>query len=233
MEIRLNKYLAGKGVASRRKSDELISGGKIRVNGEVVRELGVKVDPEKDRVEVDEKILAAKPELVYFVLNKPSGFVCSNSRTTTEPRIVLDLFPAEWRIFPVGRLDKNTTGLLILTNDGNLSFRLTHPKFECEKEYEVEVSADLTVERVRKIESGVPLERAKTKPTEVRILGKRRARVILREGRNRQVRKIFGKVGCEVVKLKRVRVKNLELDDLPLGKYRALSEDEVKMLRDV
>ena len=231
MEIRLNKFLAGKGVASRRKSDELISAGKISVNGVVVRELGVKIDPERDEILVDDEILAAKPKLIYFVLNKPTGFVCSNSRTTTEPRIVLDLFPAELPIFPVGRLDKMTTGLLILTNDGNLSFELTHPKFECEKEYEVEVSADLTDERVRKIESGVSLEREKTKPTEVRILGKRRARVILREGRNRQVRKVFGKVGCEVVKLKRVRVKKLELGDLPLGKYRELTTAEVADLK--
>jgi pseudouridine synthase len=146
---------------------------------------------------------------------------------------VLDLFPPEWKIFPVGRLDKMTTGLLILTNDGDLSFRLTHPKFECEKEYEVEVDNDLTAERVRKIESGVSLERTKTKPTEVRILEKRKARVILREGRNRQVRKIFGKVGCEVLKLKRLRVKKLELGDLALGKYRALTAEEVKMLSDV
>ena len=233
MEIRLNKFLAEKGVASRRKSDELISGGKIRVNGKIISELGTKIDPEKDRVEVDRKFLDAKPELVYFALNKPTGLVCSNSRTAAEPRIVLDLFPPELPIFPVGRLDKMTTGLLILTNDGDLSFRLTHPKFECEKEYEVEVDADLTAERVRKIESGVALDRRRTKPTEVKILGKRRARIILREGRNRQVRKIFGKVGCEVLKLKRVRVKNLELGDLAVGKYRALSPEEVKMLRDV
>lgn len=231
MEIRLNKFLAEKGVASRRKSDELISAGKIRVNGKVTRELGTKVDPDKDHVEVDEQTLADKPQLVYFMLNKPAGFVCSNAKTKTEPKIVLDLFPAEWKIFPVGRLDKDTTGLLILTNDGNLSFTLTHPKFESEKEYEVEVADDLTDERIRKIEAGVPLEGRKTKPAEVKMLEKRKARVILREGRNRQVRKIFGKVGCEVVKLKRVRVKRLELGELALGKYRPLTSEEVTDLK--
>lgn len=233
MQTRLNKFLAEKGVASRRKSDELISSGKIRVNGKIVEKLGTKIDPEVDEISVDEKILAAKPKLVYFVLNKPLDFVCSNSRTKNEPRIVLDFFPSELKIFPVGRLDKMTTGLLILTNDGNLSFQLTHPKFECEKEYEVEVNADLTNERIRKIETGVSLDRRKTKSTEVEVLGKRKARVILREGRNRQVRKIFGKVGCEVLRLKRVRIKNLTLGNLALGKYRELSSEEVKMLHDV
>ena len=232
MPIRLNKFLAEKGIASRRKSDELIASGKVRVNGKVA-EVGAKVDPEKDRVEVDRKFLDAQPKLIYFALNKPTGFVCSNSRTKAEPKIVLDFFPAELKIFPVGRLDKMTTGLLILTNDGDLSFRLTHPSFECEKEYEVEIDDDLTAERIRKIESGVKLERRETKPTEVKILGKRKARVILREGRNRQVRKIFGKVGCEVLKLKRVRVKKLELGNLALGKFRELTAAEVKMLRDV
>ena len=231
MLTRLNKFLAEKGVASRRKADELITAGKIRVNGKIIHELGTKVDPERDHVDVDEKTLAAKAKPVYFALNKPAGYVCSNTRTKSEPKIVLDLLPSGLKVFPVGRLDKMTTGLLILTNDGNLSFRLTHPKFECEKEYAVEVAADLTAERVRKIETGVPLDRRKTKPTEVKVLSKRRARIILREGRNRQVRKIFGKVGCEVLRLKRVRIKNLKLGKLSIGEWRALTKDEIADLQ--
>ncbi len=230
MLIRLNKFLAEKGIASRRKSDELIANGKIKVNGEIVTKLGVKIDSEKDRVEVDEKFLAKRPQLVYFLLNKPAGFITSNSPTTTEKKIVINLLPREERIFPVGRLDKMTTGLLILTNDGNLSFQLTHPKFECEKEYELEVNADLTKERVRKIEAGVKLERRETKSAQVKILGERRARVILTEGKNRQVRKIFGKVGCEVASLKRVRVKTLKLGNLKVGKFRKLTSVEIKDL---
>ncbi|MCF7836252.1 rRNA pseudouridine synthase [Candidatus Gracilibacteria bacterium] len=231
MKIRLNKFLAEKGIASRRKSDDLIATGKIKVNGEVIKELGIKIDSEKDEIEVDEKFLAEKPELVYFVLNKPLGFVCSNSPTANEKQIVIDLLPTNPRIFPIGRLDKMTTGLLILTNDGNLSFRLTHPSFECEKEYEVELAEDLTAERIRKIEAGVKLERQATQPTSVKVLNARKARIILREGKNRQVRKIFGKVGCEVVSLKRVRVKNLELENLAVGKFRELTKKEAEDLR--
>ena len=227
MLIRLNKFLAEKGIASRRKSDDLILAGKIKVNGEIIKELGTKVDSEKDRVDIDEKFLANRSQPVYFLLNKPAGFVCSNSPTASEKKIVIDLLPREERIFPVGRLDKMTTGLLILTNDGNFSFKLTHPKFECEKEYEAELAENLTAERVKKIEAGVKLEKQATKPVRVKILGERKARVILTEGRNRQVRKIFGKVGCEVVKLKRIRVKNLELGNLKIGEWRRLSKKEV------
>lgn len=227
MLVRLNKFLAGKGIASRRKADELIAAGKIRVNGKIIRELGVKIDSEKDRVKVDEKFLAERVKPIYFILNKPAGFITSNSPTTTEQKIVVDLLPREERIFPVGRLDKMTTGLLILTNDGMLAYRLTHPKFECEKEYEVELAENLTAGRVRKIEAGVKLERRETKPVRVKILGERRARIILTEGRNRQVRKIFGKVGCEVLKLRRIRVKNLRLGNLKVGEWRRLSAEEV------
>ncbi|MCK5472367.1 rRNA pseudouridine synthase [Candidatus Gracilibacteria bacterium] len=227
MLIRLNKFLAEKGIASRRKSDELIANGKTKVNRKIVTKLGVKIDSEKDRVEVDKKFLAEQPKPIYFLLNKPAGFITSNSPTATEKKIVIDLLPREERIFPVGRLDKNTTGLLILTNDGVLAYRLTHPKFECEKEYEAELAENLTAERVRKIEAGVKLERQTTKPVRVKILGERKAKVILTEGKNRQVRKIFGKVGCEVVSLKRIRVKNLKLGNLRIGEFRNLTEKEV------
>ena len=230
--IRLNKYLAEKGIASRRKADDLIATGKIKVNGKVVSELGVKIDSEKDKVEVANEVIEAQQELIYLMLNKPAGYVTSSEKTKTEPNIVMDLIPNTPRIFPVGRLDKETTGLLILTNDGVLAYRLTHPKFECEKEYEAELDNPLTGERIRKIEAGVKLEKAATKPTQVKQIGNAAARVIITEGKNRQVRKIFGKVGCEVLKLKRIRVKQLTLGNLAIGKWRKLTADEVKMLRD-
>lgn len=230
--IRLNKYLAEKGIASRRKADELITAGKVKVNGKVASELGVKVDNEKDKVEVADAVIEAQRDLIYLMLNKPAGYTTSVIKTKTDPQIVMDLVPTQPRIFPVGRLDKETTGLLILTNDGVLAYRLTHPKFECEKEYEVELDTPLTAERIRKIEIGVRLEKAATKPTQVKQIGSYQARVIITEGKNRQVRKIFGKVGCEVLKLQRIRVKQLTLGNLAIGKWRKLTEDEVKMLRD-
>jgi 23S rRNA pseudouridine2605 synthase len=232
VEVRLNKHIADLGIAARRKADVLIAAGKIKVNGKIITELGTKVDPEKDQVEVDQKVIESKETLVYFMLNKPLGFVCSNSPTANEKQIVIDLLPKNPRIFPVGRLDKETTGLLILTNDGNLSYRLTHPSFECEKEYEAEVDASLTGERIRKIEAGMRLEHQKTKPVQVKILDEHKARIILTEGKNRQVRKIFGKVGCEVTQLKRVRVKNLELGNLKIGEWRELTGSEISDLKD-
>ncbi|MFH1375776.1 MAG: pseudouridine synthase [Patescibacteria group bacterium] len=230
MQVRLNKHLADLGIASRRKADELIADGQVKVNGKIVQELGTKVDPEKDKVTVSEKVLAEQKELTYYLLNKPLGFVTSSAPTKTEKQIVVDLLPQNPRIFPVGRLDKDTTGLLILTNDGVLAYRLTHPKFECEKEYEVTVDAPLTHERIRKIEVGVKLERKPTQTTQVKTLGEHKARIILTEGKNRQVRKVFGKVGCEVLSLKRVRVKKLLLGDLLPGKFRKLTDKEVSDL---
>ena len=227
MVIRLNKHLADLGIASRRKSDELIKRGLVKINGKTVTELGTKIDPTKAKVTVSNQVTQERKELTYLLLNKPIGYVTSNQKTQTEPNIVLDLIPDKQRLFPVGRLDKNTTGLLILTNDGVLAYRLTHPKFECEKEYEVTLSAPLTKERIRKIETGVKLEYQKTKSTSVKALSSQKARIVLTEGKNRQVRKVFGKVGCEVLTLKRVRVKKLQLGSLPLGKWRELTKAEV------
>jgi len=229
--IRLNKHLADLGIASRRKADELIAAGQVLVNGDIGK-MGQQIDPETDEVRVADEVIEQQKKQIYILLNKPTGYVTSNMATAAEPQIVLDLVDVPERIFPVGRLDKDTSGLLILTTDGVLAYRLTHPSFDCEKEYEAVLNDVLTAERIRKIEDGMPLDYRKTKPTKMEQLGPRRARIILSEGRNRQVRRIFGKVGCEVTKLKRVRVKELHLDEdaLPLGQWRYLTEAEVTML---
>jgi len=230
--VRLNRHLADLGIASRRKADEFITAGQVTVNGEVAT-LGQQVDPEQDDVQVDGQVLEAQKQQIYILLNKPTGCVTSNKATQQEPKIVMDLVPKDLNIFPVGRLDKDSSGLLILTNDGVLAYRLTHPSLECEKEYEVSLSQPLTDERIRKVEEGMRLDHHTTKPTNVNKLGVRKARIILREGKNRQVRRVFGKVGCEVLKLKRVRVKDLWLDeDLQGGQWRYLTKEEVEMLRE-
>ena len=231
MFVRLNKYLAQQGVASRREADRLIADGLISVNGEVVKEMGVKVDPEKDKVTVNKKVVERQKDLIYIALNKPVGYVTSVKRTSVEKNIVLDLIDIKERIYPVGRLDKDTTGLLILTNDGTLTFKLTHPSSECEKEYEVTVDREIRKGQMDKLQEGVRLWGEKTKQTRVKKIGPDRMRIVLTEGKNRQIRRICQKVGLQVVSLKRIRIKGLELGNLPEGKWRFLTGSEVKTLK--
>lgn len=229
--IRLNKYLAGLGVASRREADRLISDGLISVNGKVVKEMGVKVDPEKDKVTVSNQVLKRQEKLIYIMLHKPANYVTSVKRTRVEKKIVLDLIKIKERIYPVGRLDKDTTGLLILTNDGTLTYKLTHPSVGCEKEYEVTVDGLIKKGQIDKLKAGVKLWGEKTKRTQVKKIGPNQMQIVLTEGRNRQIRRICQKVGLPVKKLKRIRIKNLKLGSLLEGEWRYLTADEVKMLK--
>lgn len=231
MLIRLNKYLAAQGIASRREADRLIADGQVSVNGNVIREMGVKVDPEKDKITFSRQLLARQEQLIYIMLNKPIGYVASAKPTTLEPNIVLDLVNIKERVYPVGRLDKDTTGLLVLTNDGTLTYKLTHPSSECEKEYEVIVDGIVTRGAMEKLAKGVKLWGEKTKPALVRPIGKNVMRIILTEGKNRQVRRICQKVGLPVRKLRRIRIKALSLGNLPEGKWRYLNPEEIKMLK--
>jgi 23S rRNA pseudouridine2605 synthase/23S rRNA pseudouridine2604 synthase len=228
-EVRLNKYLSQQGVASRREADRLIEGGLVTVNGKVVTEMGVKINPEKDQVEVeghDER----KEKLLYIAINKPKGYVCSMKATHEDPDLVTNLIDVRERIYPVGRLDKDTTGLLFLTNDGTLVNRIIHPSSESEKEYEVTFFSQIPMGAIRKLEEGVKLQGEKTLPTRVKKIGPAKIRIILKEGKNRQVRRICQKVGFPVKSLKRIRIKNVCLGDLKLGEWRYLDSDEVKIL---
>ena len=229
--IRLNKYLADQGIASRREADRLISDGLISVNGKVVKEMGVKIDPAKDKITVSNQVIERQKKLIYIMLHKPANYVTSVKRTRVEPKIVLDLIDIKERIYPVGRLDKDTTGLLILTNDGTLTYKLTHPSAECEKEYEVTVDGQIRKGQIDKLKAGVKLLGKKTKETRIKKIGPNRMRIILTEGRYRQVRRICQKVGLPVKKLKRIRIKSLKLGDLPEGKWRYLTSQEVRMLK--
>lgn len=231
MLIRLNKHIADLGIASRREADKLIEAGEVQVNGKTVTRLGTKVDPEKDKVTVAEKVMERRENLVYIALNKPAGYTSSVKRTQADPDIVLDLVDIPERIYPVGRLDKDTTGLLILTNDGTLTYELTHPSARSEKEYEVTFYKPIPKGAILKLEKGVKLWGEKTLPTRVKTLGPGRISIILKEGKNRQVRRICQKVGFPVKSLRRVRIKSLKLGDLPLGKWRRLSAQEVQKLR--
>jgi pseudouridine synthase len=226
--MRLQKFLSEAGVCSRRRGEEYIREGRVRVNSKIVTELGTKVDSEKDRVEFDGKVIALKSEPMYIMLNKPKGYVTSCSHPGE--KIVLDLIDIPERVYPIGRLDKDSIGLLILTNDGRLHHRLSHPSFDHEKEYDVTVSKPITDGSLQKIASGLPMMGTKTRPAKIRRISSIRFRIILQEGRNRQVRRMVRKVGNHVTRLKRIRVSNVKLGRLAEGAWRNLTEKEKEEL---
>lgn len=226
--MRLQKFLSEAGICSRRKGEEYIRQGLVRVNSRIVTELGTKVDSEKDRVEFDGKVIALKSEPMFIMLNKPKGYVTSCSHPGE--KIVLDLIDIPERVYPIGRLDKDSIGLLILTNDGSLHHRLLHPSFDHEKEYDVTVSKPITDGSLRNIASGLPMMGSKTRPAKIRRISSRRFRIILKEGRNRQIRRMVRKVGNRVTRLKRIRVSKIKLGRLAEGAWRNLTEKEKKEL---
>ena len=226
--VRLQKFLAAAGVCSRRRAEDLIRQGRVAVDGEIVTRLGTKIAPDTQRVTVDAKPVSGAQPRVYIMLNKPVGVV-SSCRHPGQ-RTVLDLVRVRERIYPVGRLDKDSRGLLLLTSDGALHHRLLHPSFDHEKEYEVEVDAFIADGALRRLAEGVVIGGRRTRPARVARISGRRFRIVLREGRNRQVRRMVGKVGRRVVDLRRVRVAGIRLGNLPEGAWRHLTDRERKML---
>ena len=235
MEERLQKYLANCGVASRRKSEEYILQGKVKVNGEIVTELGTKINPEKDIIEFENKIIKEATKQVYILLNKPIGYV-----TTADDQFgrdtVLDLVKVRERIVPVGRLDMYTSGALILTNDGDFVYKVTHPKHEIDKTYTVTVKGIIQNSEVEQLRQGVQIEDYITKPAKVKILktdiekGISRLEITIHEGRNRQVRKMCEAVGRKVLALHRSKIGNIGVKDIELGKWRYLNSKELEQL---
>jgi 23S rRNA pseudouridine2605 synthase len=226
--VRLAKFLAHGGVASRRKAEKLIAGGRVTVEGAVVRDPARDVDPSDD-VRVDGSSVSAEHHEVW-VVNKPAGVVSTAREPGRRPAVV-ELVATEARLYPVGRLDADSTGLMLLTNDGELANRLTHPRYEVEKAYRVELGRPPSGTDLKRLASGVELEDGLTAPAQVRRLGEREVEIVLREGRNRQVRRMAEAVGNRVEALRRVRFGPIELGDLPEGGSRRLSEDEVERLR--
>ncbi len=225
---RLQKVLARAGLGSRRSAEELIEAGHVTVNSRVAT-LGDRVDPGRDRVEVDGVPVGIRPGLVYYLLNKPAG-VLSTARDTHGRPTVVDLVPAEPRVFPVGRLDRDTEGLLVLTNDGELAQRLTHPSFGVDKEYLVEVAGVPSRGALRRLREGVELADGPTAPASVSQPAPNLLRLGIHEGRNRQVRRMCEAVGHPVRRLVRVRIGPLADRDLPPGRWRALQPGEVRAL---
>ncbi len=235
MEERLQKYLAECGVASRRKCEEYILQGKVKVNNKIITELGTKINPEKDKVTFEGKEVKKENKKVYILLNKPIGYV-----TTAEEQFgrdkVLDLVKVKERIVPVGRLDMYTSGALILTNDGEFVYKVTHPKHEITKTYTVTIHGIITKQEVEQLSNGVKIDDYITKPAKVKILKTdeekniSRIEIIIHEGKNRQVRKMCEAIGKKVIALHRSKIGNIGVKDLKLGQWRYLKENEVKQL---
>jgi 23S rRNA pseudouridine2605 synthase len=226
--MRLAKFLAHGGVASRRKAEKIVGVGRVTVGGKVVTDPALEVGASDD-VRVDGRLVGEEAREVW-VVNKPAGVV-STAREPGRRKAVVTLVDSAARLYPVGRLDVGTTGLLLLTNDGELANRLVHPRYEVEKAYRAELRRPPSDADLRRLASGVELEDGMTAPAAVRRLGERQIELILREGRNRQVRRMAEAVGNEVVALRRVRFGPIELDDLPEGAARRLSDAEVASLR--
>lgn len=230
--VRLQKYLAEQGYGSRRACEKFIAEGLIKINGEVVTKMGTKVDPFVDKVEVDEVLLKKSAgRKRYLMFNKPAGIVTTCAELKTD-KTVIDIVNVPERVFPIGRLDKPTTGLLILTNDGQITHELLHPSQNKEKEYVVRVSGFITEGRLDKLRGGVSILGRKTKTTEITNITDHSFHIVLTEGKNRQIRRMCRKVGLRVTDLQRIRINGLRLDPmLGIGKYRDLTKAELKLLK--
>lgn len=226
--VRLQKVLARLGYGSRRSVEELIRDRKVVVNGEIA-ELGRRIDPETDRVEVDGVLIGVTPGLVYYLLHKPAGVVTTMSDTHNR-EIVTELVPDEPRVFPVGRLDLETEGLLLLTNDGDLTHRLTHPSYGVEKQYFVQLDKDISRGHLRQLREGIELEDGLTAPAKAAAIETNIIRLTISEGRNRQVRRMCAALGYLVTRLVRIRIGPLTDRTLKARQWRELTQEEVHAL---
>ena len=230
------KLLTSSGIGSRRQIAAAIKRGGIAVNGEIIQSFNEPVDPAKDVITIDGKLVSATAEpILYLILNKPKGII-SSTGDTRGAKTVIDILPEKYRhirLYPVGRLDKDSTGLILLTNDGDLTFRLTHPRFEQEKEYLVRTEQDLKPEEKMQLEEGIHLDDGKTSPARVKALRYPpfSYSITIHEGKKRQVRRMFAALGYRVLELKRIRFGSLRLGALPEGEIRELTASDVQSLR--
>ncbi|HWQ30971.1 MAG TPA: pseudouridine synthase [Negativicutes bacterium] len=232
---RLQKVMAEYGVASRRKSEELIAEGKVKVNGHLITEPGCKVDKEKDIIEVMGKPLKKQESRLYILLNKPTGFITSARDQFGRPTVLDLLKGISTRVFPIGRLDYDTDGLLLLTNDGELTYRITHPKHNIDKTYRATVRGRVDNRDIEAFSKGIEIEDYVTSPARLQITGESKGNSIveitIHEGKNRQVRKMCSAIGHEVISLTRISIGELGLGSLKSGQWRFLTESEIKYIK--
>lgn len=232
--MRINKYIAKSGLCSRRKAEELIINNRVKVNDVLVKELAFKVNEQNDIVKVDENIINIKEEVVYYLLNKPVGYI-SSVKDERGRKTVIDLLKKiNKRVYPVGRLDYDTSGLLLLTNDGDLTYKITHPKHNIDKIYEAYIKGIPTKDEIDFFEKGLKIEDYKTSEAKLKIVEKKGknsvVRITIHEGKNRQVRKMCDKINHPVIELKRISIGNIKLNNLKEGEYRPLTNKEIKYL---
>lgn len=234
-EERLQKFLSGAGVASRRRAEEYIRLGRVKVNGQAVTEMGHKIDPDKDRITVDGKEIKVVQQLLYLMLNKPPLVMTTMDDPQQRTKVTDYLTDVKERVYPVGRLDYESDGLLLMTNDGELAYRLTHPRYQVPKTYLVKVQGRVSPEALQMLREGVNLEDGITQPAKVQVVatGKDSTRLTLtiKEGRNRQVRRMCDTVGYPVLTLRRIGFGPLDLGELPSGSYRRLNDTEIASLK--
>ena len=223
--MRLQKFIATAGITSRRKAEELITAGKIKVNSEIITKLGTIIDENNDQVEYNDKIIKLEAKKIYIALNKPIGYISSTSNQ--QGKTIYNLIKTKERVYPVGRLDKDSSGLMLLTNDGEFANHLTHPRFGCVKEYFVVLDQDLKEQDIKKLEKRMIIGGKKLQGIKVVMARNKSARLILKEGINRQIRRMLGKLGYTVVKLKRIRIGKLALGDLKEGKWQKVKKENI------
>lgn len=232
--IHLLKYLANSGVASRRRVQEFIKEGRVKVNGKIITQPGLLINPQTDEILVDDKKVKGEKEFIYLILNKPKGIVSTAVDEHGRPTVV-SLVESPQRLYPVGRLDQSSTGLIILTNDGELTNHLTHPRYQTPKTYQLVVAGRVRPDQLQKLRNGVFLKEGRTAPAKVEIIKQDPKRavleVILYEGKNHQVKRMAAAVGLDVIALKRVAIGPITLDNLPLGEWRSLSPEEISSLK--
>lgn len=233
MKERLQKYMARCGVASRRKCEEIIFSGRVKVNNKVVTDIVI-VDDEKDIVKVDDKIIKPKDKKIYIMLNKPCGVITS-VKDEKGRKTVIDIIGVKERIYPVGRLDYDTSGLLILTNDGDAAFKMTHPSKEIDKVYIAKIKGVPTKDEIERFKSGIKIDDYITSPAELEILNvnekESEVKITIHEGKNRQVRKMCEAIGHPVITLKRIRIGKISLGNLKQGQWRYLTQKEIEYIK--
>lgn len=237
--MRINKYIASCGIASRRKAEEIILDRRVKVNGEIVTELSFNIDENKDVVEIDEKLISLSENYVYIVLNKPEGYITTVKDQFDRPSVLDLVTDIKERVYPIGRLDYETSGLLILTNDGDLTYKLTHPKHEVDKTYVALVKGHPTYEELKNFRDGLEIEDYKTAPAKIRVVDVNeeknysKCEIKIHEGRNRQVRKMCKAINHPVLRLRRVAMGDIKLRGLKIGEYRHLTKEEVEYLKGI